>query len=66
MAVMYLGMGNDDGAALMQYATQKAGMHGTVCTQHPAVTLTSGTLGTVNTAVNSILTALRNKGIIAS
>ena len=66
MAKVYLGGGNDDGVSVAATASQLAGMHGAAVTQAAAITLTSGTLGTVNTAVNSILTALRNKGIIAS
>lgn len=67
-------------STLGQTATEKIGMHGVECTQAAAIaTVVSGTAattaayGTVNPdlaaviiAVNSIITALREKGITAT
>lgn len=65
--VEYVGSKTTAGVSLGQSAADLVALHGsTPVAQASAITLTSGTLGTTNTAVNSILTALRNKGIIAS
>lgn len=73
MAVEYLNNGNSDGAVLGQSATDKVGFHGaTPSDQYAAIADVSvtGTYATddtpIETAINSILAALREKGIIAS
>lgn len=73
MAVEYLGTGNDDGVALGRDASDLVGLHGaTPSDQYAAIADISvtGTYATddtpIETAVNSILAALREKGIIAS
>lgn len=65
--VEYIGSGTTAGACLGQSATELVGFHGATPTdQGAAITLTSGTLGDANTAVNAILTELRAKGLIAT
>lgn len=67
MAIKYLSDQGPDGTVLGNDSTDLVGLWGaTPVAQAGAITLTSGTLGDANTAINSILTALRNAGIIAS
>lgn len=81
MAIEYLGSGNDDGTSLGREAADLCGMHGTVAIQQTAPTsvLTSSATSAslaygfesseqadgLVTAVNSIITALKAKGIYA-
>lgn len=78
----YLDSSFADGTILGQTAASLVGMHNTVCAQASTIaqlvttasTSTSSAFGyttstqaeAVTTAVNSILTALKNKGIIAA
>lgn len=67
MAIKQLSDGGSDGTVLGQSATDLIGFHGaTPSDQAAAITLTSGSLGDTNTAINAILTALREKGLIAT
>jgi len=67
MAVTYLGDNGPDGMCTGLTASEKVAFHGsTPVVQASAITLTSGSLGDANTAVNAILTALRAKGLIAT
>lgn len=67
MAVKQLSDGGPDGTTLGQSATDLIAFHGaTPSDQAAAITLTSGSLGDTNTAINAILTALREKGLIAT
>jgi hypothetical protein len=81
MAVKYLDDGNADGWSLGQGTTSKAGVHGAAVVQAAHITSVSTTASTASspvgyatttqadaivTAVNAILVALRNKGVIAS
>ncbi len=67
MAIKYLSDQGPDGTVLGNDSTDLVGLWGAdPVAQASAITLTSGTLGDANTAVNSILTVLRNAGIIAS
>lgn len=73
MAVEYLGTGNDDGVVMGRDTSDKIAFHGSTPTDQYAaisdVTVT-GTYATddtpIETAINSILAALREKGIIAT
>ncbi len=60
--------GNDDGQVLGQDSADKVAFHGaTPVAQASAIALATGaTIATVVTAVQAILTALENKGMIAS
>ena len=73
MAVEYLGSGNDDGVVLGRSASDLVAFHNaTPCNQAGAIAdiTVTGTYATddtpIETAINSILAALREKGIIAS
>ncbi|ANK73736.1 hypothetical protein FA04_14570 [Ensifer adhaerens] len=68
MAVEYLGTGNPDGVVMGRDAADLVGFHGKApADQAAGITLaTNATAGTVRTAVRSILTALTEKGLIAS
>lgn len=73
MAVEYLGTGNDDGVVLGRSATDKVGFYGKApVVQAAAITdvTVTGTYATddtpIETAINSILAALRANGIIAT
>ena len=68
MASRQLSDGNDDGQVLGQSASDKVAFHGsTPVIQASAITLATGaTIATVVTSVQEILTALENKGLIAS
>jgi hypothetical protein len=73
MSVEYLGTGNDDGVVLGRSSTDKVGFHNaTPSDQYAAIADISvtGTYATddtpIETAINGILAALREKGIIAS
>lgn len=72
MAIEQLTSGNDDGSTIGRDANEKAGFHGAAVDQHAAIDDISvtGTYATddtpIETAVNGILAALREKGIIAS
>lgn len=67
MAARQLSDGDPEGTVLGQSASDLVGFHGaTPSDQAGAITLTSGSLGDANTAINSILTALREKGLIAT
>lgn len=66
MAVEILGNGAPDGSSVAASATEKAGFHGSAVAQAAAITTTGSTSASMKTRINSILTALRNKGIIAT
>ena len=69
MAVKQLSDGQADGVTLGQSSTDKVGFHGvTPVVRAAAITnLANDANGTaIATAVNAILVALRNKGLIAS
>lgn len=73
MAVEYLGSGNDDGVVLGRSASDLVAFHNaTPCDQAAAIEdiAVTGTYATddtpIETAVNSILAVLREKGIIAT
>lgn len=69
MAAEYLGTGNDDGVIVGRSATDKVGFYGaTPVVQAGAITAlaTTPTATDIATAVNSIITALENAGIVAS
>lgn len=67
MAVKELSDGNPDGTRLGQSATDKVSFFGaTTVVQQSAITSNAGTASTVANQVNSILTALRNLGLVAS
>lgn len=67
MAIKYLSDQGPDGTVVGNDPTDLVGFWGAdPVVQANAITLTSGTLGDANTAINSILTVLRNAGIIAS
>ena len=67
MTLEVIGDGNSDGTQLGSSSSELVGFHGATPTdQDAAITLTSGTLGDSNTAINSILTFLRAKGLIAA
>ena len=73
MAVQQLSHGGTDGVSLGQSATDLVGIHGaTPSDQYAAITdvTVTGTYATddtpIETAINSILAALREKGIIAT
>jgi hypothetical protein len=68
MAVKELSDGGPDGTRLGQSATDLISFHGkAVCDQAAAITLaTNATAGTVRTAVRNVITALVEKGLVAS
>ena len=69
MAVEYIGDGNDDGCSLGQNAADKVSLHGaTPCIKASHITdLGTSASGTeISVAVNAILLALENKGILAT
>lgn len=78
MAVKYNSQYNDDGTSMGQDASEKVGFHGSAVAQASNITtqatipttLTDGTIAlrfnSLAGKVNSLLTACRNKGIIAS
>lgn len=78
MAVEILGNGAPDGSSVGLSSTEKVGFHGSAVVQASNITtmatipttLTDGTIAlrfnTLAGKVNSLLTALRNKGILAS
>ena len=73
MAIEYVNKGGADGALLGHDASDKVGLHGaTPSDQYAAIADISvtGTYATddtpIETAINGILAALREKGIIAS
>lgn len=73
MAVKQLSDGNSDGTVMGQSASDKVGFHGVTPVDQAAAIAdisVTGTYGTdddaIELAVNSILAALREKGIIAS
>ena len=69
MAVEYLGSGNDDGVVLGRSASDLVAFHNaTPVDQAGAIAnIANDASGTVNaTAVNGILAALREKGLIAT
>ena len=63
----YLGDGNPDGTIIGQSASEKIGFYGaTPVVQASAITTTGSTSPSMKTRINSILTVLRNLGIIAT
>lgn len=68
MTARQISDGNDDGQVLGQSATDKVAFHGaTPVAQASAITLASAaTVATTNAAVQDIITALTNKGLLAS
>jgi len=73
MAVEQLTSGNDDGSVVGRDADEKIAFHGATPTDQPASIADISVTGTyadddtpIETAVNSILAVLREKGIIAT
>jgi hypothetical protein len=68
MALKELSDGGPDGTRMGQSATDLIGFHGkAVSDQAAAITCaTAATAGTVRTAVRAIITALVEKGLVAS
>lgn len=67
MAMQQLHDGNDEGATIGAASTDLAGFHGSAVAQAALIALTTGaTIATVVLAVQAILVALKNKGIVAS
>lgn len=67
MAVHYLGDNGPDGVCLGTSASELVGFHGaTPSAQDVIATLTSGTLGDANTAINAIIDILHAKGLAAA
>ncbi len=69
MAVEYLGSGNDDGVVLGRSATDLVAFHNATPVDQAAAiaNIANDASGTViATAVNGILAALREKGLIAT
>ncbi len=73
MAVEYINNGNSDGAILGHDANDKVGLHGATPSDQYAAIADVTVTGIyadddtpIATAINSILAALREKGIIAS
>lgn len=67
MTARQLSDGNDDGQVLGQSASDKVGLYGVTPVVQAAAIATRGSAATsLKTAVNSILTALRNLGVIAT
>jgi len=67
MAVHYLGDNGPDGMCAGTSATELVAFHGsTPVAQASAIASPGSSLASVKTIVISILTALRNKGLIAS
>lgn len=82
MAVEYLGSGNDDGVVLGRNASDLVGFHNATPVAQAATiadasvahalnatfsdTEVEAALDALGTKINSVLTALKNKGIIAS
>ena len=67
MAVRYVSDGSPDGTVLGQDASDLVGLHGaTPVAQASAIATAASSLGSVKAKLNSVLTALRNKGFIAS
>lgn len=76
----YVGSNTPDGMTLGYGTSNKAGFHGSTCTQAAAIThvattgaatggygfTTASQADALRVAVNSILTALENKGIISA
>jgi hypothetical protein len=67
MAKHNLHDGNDEGTVMGSATTDLVGFHGSAADQAAAITLaTNATIATVRTAVRSIITALVEKGLVAS
>ena len=67
MTLKYVGDDNPDGSVLGTDSGSKVGFFGaTPVAQQSAITANAGTLSTTATQVNSILTALRNLGFVAT
>ena len=67
MAVYYVGDNNPSGMCMGTSATELVAFHGsTPVAQASAIASPGSALSSVKTTVISILTALRNKGLIAS
>jgi len=70
MAVAYLTNGNDDGHGIGLAASAKLAMYGqtpvTQCANVAQLTASTETTTSCATAINSILTCLKNLGIMAS
>lgn len=67
MAIEVIGDGNPLGTTVGKDANELAGFHGSAVAQAAVITLATGaTAATIVTAVQAILTAIQNKGIMAS
>lgn len=69
MAVEYLDKGNDDGTVLGQDSSELIGFWGVTPVDQPATITTvstTNTVGVVATALKSLMTSLKEIGIIAS
>ncbi len=67
MAARQLSNGDDSGTVLGQSATDLIGFHGvSPVDQYPIVSNASVTLGDTNSAVLSIISLLKEKGLMAS
>lgn len=67
MAVEYIGQGGPDGTVVGLTSTELVGFHGkTPVAQASAIATSASTLVSLKAKLNLLLTAMRNKGLIAT
>lgn len=65
MGADYVGNGNPDGTYIGSSSSEKIGFYGTTpVAQAAAIATTGSTVTSLKTTLNSVLTALRNLGVI--